>query len=62
MRGIWYFAKKNKPQDVKGSAIFLHQNAEFTIDFIANNTALSKQWIATVSCSTPEIKIDSMLK
>lgn len=41
---------KNKTED--GSKYTL------TIDFIADTTSLTEQWVASVSCGTPEIKID----
>lgn len=54
---------KDKLKDGTVLVSFLNKkNAEFTIDFIANNTSLSKQWVASVSWCTPKIKIDNVLK
>lgn len=42
--------------------MLLNQNTVCTIDFIAtNSTSLPKQWVASISWSTSEIKIDNVL-
>lgn len=53
---------KDQPEDGIISAMLLNQNTVCTIDFIAtNSTSLPKQWVASISWSTSEIKIDNVL-